>query len=248
MVQKLELFFQKQSHKKAIIGVSGGLDSSVVSVLAMKALGRKNVCLYFLPSKYTSELTRECLRQFSKKFDISIQEETSVVDGISDIVIQSLKKIYFEKGQILDCTEQNIQARARMIWLMCISNQTGALLLNCANRSEILTGYCTLYGDTAGAVSPIAHLYKTEVYKLGEILSLPKIILERHPTAELKSGQKDSNYLPEYEVLDKLLQKINFVGINDLRTQDNAGDLQAVLNLVENNAFKLKQLPPALIP
>ncbi len=201
-------YIQKNNFKKVILGMSGGIDSALVAAIAVDALGSKNVKLYALPSRFNSESSmvdaKECAKNLGVEFEVISIEPA--FEAMSDM----LRQAQHDKNPL---TQENLQSRIRGNILMAISNDSGALLLSTGNKSELAMGYATLYGDMCGAFNPIKDLYKTEIYELanwrnfiGEVI--PKNILTKAPSAELRPNQKDSDTLPEYEILDKILYQL----------------------------------------
>ncbi len=241
-------YFEKQGFSKALLGLSGGIDSAVVAALAAGALGPENVTGVLMPSEYTSA------RSVSDALDLAarlgISTKTIPIKGIYG----SFRKALGGGSEGVSLAMQNLQARARGTLLMGLANANGWLNLVTGNKSEIAVGYCTLYGDTAGALAPIADLFKTEVYRLAVVLNagervIPASIIRRPPTAELKPGQKDQDDLPPYPVLDGILR----LYLEENRTPAeitgrgfDAALVRAILRRVELNEYKRKQLPIAL--
>lgn len=191
----------KNGFKKVILGMSGGIDSAIVAAIAVDALGAENVTLYALPSRFNSETSMidavNCAKNLNVKLEVISIEEP-------------LKAMLSTLGEISQLAKENLQSRIRGNILMAISNSSGALLLSTGNKSEMATGYATLYGDMCGAFNPIKDLYKTEIYELAKYRNsisevIPHNILTKAPTAELRENQKDSDSLPEYDILDKIL-------------------------------------------
>ncbi len=251
IVQALTLgikdFFYKQGFKKAVLGMSGGIDSALVGALAVKALGKENVHAVMMPSKYTSKQSTNDAKELCKNLQI-----TSQVIGISAIHKVYSENIFKEKKETTDTTQQNIQARIRGNILMALANKNNWLVLATGNKSEAAVGYCTLYGDTVGALAPIGDIFKTNVYKIANHLNknnilIPQIIIDKAPSAELKPNQKDQDDLPSYEVLDKIIsayiedevspQNIVNAGISDKKT------VFSIVKKIEANEFKRKQFP-----
>ena len=248
--QGLSDYCQKNGFHQVILGLSGGLDSAVTAVLAADVLGGKNVKAIMMKTRYTSDLSLEIARKIAKlnhldfqELDIEplIQTQTSFLEQAFDDNVKGL-------------TLENLQARIRGQILMAYSNQNGGLVLACGNKSEALTGYCTLYGDTCGGLMPIGNLYKTTIFKLAEWrnsinLVLPEEVISRAPSAELAEGQKDENSLPPYDVLDyilklmiderKSIEEICVLGLSP-------ATVQHVQQLVQRSAFKRKQMAEAL--
>lgn len=199
-------YFSKLGFKKAILGSSGGIDSAVVLALAVEALGAENVTAILMPSTFSSEHSVDDAKQLSER--LGNPYHVIGIGGIYDSFLQSLESLF--KDTAFGVAEENIQSRSRGNLLMAIANKFGYVLLNTSNKSELATGYGTLYGDMAGGLSVIGDLYKTQVYALARYINgdqeiIPENILIKAPSAELRPNQKDSDSLPEYDVLDKLL-------------------------------------------
>lgn len=245
IITAIKDYFNKQGFKKAVIGVSGGIDSAIVTYLCSKALGSKNVFGVIMPSKFTSKQSisdaTKLLNNLSINYDII---------AIHQIYNSYLKTLELDEKEI-NITLQNIQSRIRANILMAYSNKYGYLLINTSNKSEIAVGYSTLYGDSCGAISPLGDVLKTDIYKLANYINskkeiIPNSIIKRPPTAELKPNQKDQDDLPPYEILDKIIK----LYIEEQKTLDELkkemGDLQIVgriLKRIESSEYKRKQMP-----
>lgn len=197
-------FFRKSGATKAVLGLSGGIDSAVCAVLAARALGAENVLGVSLPSRYTSDLSRNEAKLLADALGMPFREVP-----IGGVVDESARAIGVQGG----LAAENLQSRARGLLLTTLANQEGRLVLSTGNKSELAMGYATLYGDMCGALAPIGDLYKTEVYALAHQLNaggrvIPPDTISRPPTAELAPGQKDSDSLPDYAVLDGLLREL----------------------------------------
>ncbi len=205
----LKEYLKKNNFKQVIIGVSGGIDSALVCVLAALALGKANVLAVMLPSKYTSRDSLNDAHELTKRLGIALTllDIEEKINPIREEITKKYKKIS-------SLTDENLQARMRGLLLMTLSNQNNALLLSTSNKSELAVGYGTLYGDLSGGLNIIGDLFKTEVYKLALWINenysspIPRNILAKEPSAELKQNQKDKDTLPDYETLDKLLEEI----------------------------------------
>jgi NAD+ synthase (glutamine-hydrolysing) len=243
-------YFQKQNFSKAILGLSGGIDSAVVLCLAAEALGKKNVKAVLMPSEFSSTGSVDDSVVLAKNLGVEYE-------------IISIEKIYLEymvsletqfSGLPFNVAEENIQARVRGNILMALSNKFGYILLNTSNKSELAVGYGTLYGDMAGGLSVIGDVYKTEVYRLAEYINsekkiIPDSIITKAPSAELRPDQKDSDSLPEYEILDELLhQYIEYrKGPNELIASGFDESLvKRVMKMVNTSEYKRYQAPPIL--
>jgi len=246
----LKEYCEKQNFKKVIVGLSGGIDSALVTYIAVKAIGTENVHIILMPSKYSSEGSIKDSEKFIKNLGISYSNVSiqSVVketlNALSPIITEEPKKI----------VEENIQARIRGVYLMAVSNQFGYLLLATGNKSEMAVGYCTLYGDMAGGLGVIADVYKTDVYRISNYINkekeiIPKEIIDKVPSAELSPGQTDQDTLPPYELLDNILKMYLEENKEYEEITSIIGDgevVRKVLRMVDNNEYKRRQAAPAL--
>jgi NAD+ synthase (glutamine-hydrolysing) len=241
----LKDYLDKNGFKKVILGLSGGLDSAVVAVLAADVLDGKNVKAIMMKTKFTSDLSLKIAREISKLNNLDYQELD--IDEIVNYEVNFLQDAFNEevKGIVIE----NLQARIRGQILMAYSNQNGGLVLACGNKSEALTGYCTLYGDTCGGIMPIGNIYKTTIFELAKWRNslgyvLPIEVITRTPTAELATNQKDENSLPPYSILDDILKQLV-----DEKKDIIKGDKQViekVKTLVRKAQFKQAQMPKKL--
>lgn len=250
LVLGIKDYFLKMGFKKAILGLSGGIDSALVLALAAEALGTENVLAVLMPSQFSSQHSVDDAMQLvnnlgCKSYKIAIEEAYQVFNNL-------LQPVF--KGQTFDVTEENIQARIRAILLMAISNKHGYILLNTSNKSEAAVGYGTLYGDMCGGLAVLGDVYKTQVYELAYYINrnkeiIPENTITKPPSAELRPGQKDSDSLPEYEILDKILyQYIEMqAGPDELISMGFEKEtVQKTLKLVNTNEYKRYQSPPIL--
>lgn len=250
LVQGIKDFFLKNNFKKAVLGLSGGIDSAVVTILAADALGAENVYVLLMPSRYSSKHSVDDSVDLCKRNNISY--DIISIEPVFEKIEQQLSLLFQNKPN--DITEENVQARIRAVYLMAYANKNGHILLNTSNKSEIAVGYGTLYGDMCGAMSVLGDIYKTQVYELSHFLNkdkerIPQNIIIKAPSAELKPNQKDSDSLPEYDLLDKILFQIieeqkyidEIVGLGyDKQT------VKEVFRLVQNNEYKRYQAPPVI--
>ena len=204
LILGIKSFFKQTGFSQAILGLSGGMDSALVAYLASQALGQKNVKAYFLPGPYTTLLSYKIVFELAKKLKISLQQQEI------HVLFETFTKQIFGSKKVQNLTLQNLQARLRMLILMAKANETQSLLLSTGNKSEIGVGYLTLYGDSAGALSPLGDLLKSQVYELAHFINkktpvFPKALLKREPSAELAPKQKDRDDLPPYKELDAIL-------------------------------------------
>ncbi|MBP7850492.1 MAG: NAD+ synthase [Lentimicrobiaceae bacterium] len=243
-------YFRKMGFSKAILGLSGGIDSAVTMVLAARALGPENVLGLLLPSAFSSPHSISDAATLAQNLG-SPYHTISIRDGV-DAVIDTLNPYFSNLPQGI--TEENIQARMRAVLLMAFSNKFGYILLNTSNKSEAAVGYGTLYGDMCGGLSVLGDVYKTEVYELaryinagGEVIPLNSIL--KPPSAELRPDQKDSDSLPEYDILDPLLYAYieERKGPRELVAAGfDKALVDRVLKLVNSNEYKRHQTPPIL--
>jgi NAD+ synthase (glutamine-hydrolysing) len=243
-------YFQKMGFAKAILGSSGGIDSAVVLTLACEALGKDNVTAILMPSGFSSEHSVDDAKQLS--LNLGNPYHIVPIQSVYETFLTSLDPLF--KGTAFGIAEENIQSRTRGNLLMAIANKFGYVLLNTSNKSELATGYGTLYGDMAGGLSVIGDLYKTQVYALAEFLNLhgeviPHNILVKAPSAELRPNQKDSDSLPEYDLLDRILYlyierrkgpaEILSIGFEEAL-------VKRALRLVNTNEYKRNQFCPII--
>jgi NAD+ synthase (glutamine-hydrolysing) len=250
LVMGIRNYFEKLGFKQAILGLSGGIDSAITLVLATEALGSENVRSVLMPSPYSSDHSMGDALWLVNRLD----SPYSVIPINHSIEIMNLTLDPIFKNLPEDVTEENIQARIRGIILMAMSNKFGSILLNTSNKSEAAVGYGTLYGDMNGGLSVLGDVYKTQVYELARYINrdreiIPENTITKPPSAELRPDQKDSDTLPDYSVLDKILYQYIELrkGPNDLI---NMGFDQAlvykVLKMVNTSEYKRFQTPPIL--
>ena len=244
-------YFIKSGYQKACVGLSGGLDSSVVACLAVGALGKENVKGLMLPSQFSSEESVEDAKQLAD--NLGIEFSVLPINEAYTAIMDTLKPV--TGGTEFDATEENIQSRIRTVLLMALQNKDGYVLLNSSNKSENAIGWCTLYGDTAGAFSPTGDLYKSEVYDLARYINLkfddviPESILKKEPSSELRPNQKDSDILPPYEVIDAILYRMIEVGQHREEIINAGFDsevVERIHTMVMQNVKKRYQYPPVL--
>jgi NAD+ synthase (glutamine-hydrolysing) len=243
-------YFRKMGFKKATLGLSGGIDSAVVLCVAQEALGSENIRVLLLPSQYSSDHSIADAVKLAE--NLNVQYDIISIENAFSEFNKSLSPIFAGLSQNL--TEENIQARVRGVMLMALSNKFGHLLLNTSNKSEAAVGYGTLYGDMCGALSVLGDVYKTDVYALARYLNREKEVIPlnsivKPPSAELRPDQKDSDSLPEYDVLDQILFKYIEEGKSEEAIVAEGFDLTTVkrtIRLVNINEYKRFQCPPIL--
>jgi NAD+ synthase (glutamine-hydrolysing) len=250
LVTGIRDYFKKMNFTKATLGLSGGIDSAVVVVLAVEALGAENVRVLLLPSQYSSHHSITDAKDLAE--NLGIQYDIVPIADIFQQFETALNPLF--KGLKPDVTEENLQARIRGSLLMALSNKLGNLLLNTTNKSEAAVGYGTLYGDMNGSIAVLGDVYKTEVYRLARYINrnkevIPENSITKAPSAELRPGQKDSDSLPEYDVLDAIL--FRYIEMNLSPAEIIAeGFAEATVNktvrLVNMNEYKRFQAAPIL--
>ena len=252
LVGKIQKYFESAGMKKAVLGLSGGIDSAIVAALATDALGAENVHGILMPSEFSSLSSVTDSIELANNLGISYD-----IVPIEKIYKRAMVEMirFFELGK-WSVAQENLQARIRGTILMTWSNRFNALLLNTSNKSELFTGYGTLYGDLCGAMMVIADLYKVQVYELSHHENerhgrevIPEAILTKAPSAELRPNQKDSDSLPEYELLDPVLHALCEEELSPeqvIARGTDAALVERVGKLKKGAAFKVLQIPPVL--
>lgn len=250
IVLGLRDYTHKSGFKKGLIGLSGGIDSALTAALAVEALGRDNVIGISLPSSISSDHSKDDARDLAE--NLGIEYHTLPIQKIVDSAESELASLF--AGMSPDVTEENLQARSRGLLLMAVSNKLGALLLTTGNKSELAVGYCTLYGDMCGGLAVISDIPKTKVFALARHMNLdgeiiPLSTIEKPPSAELRPDQKDSDSLPEYNILDGILQSYIEDGLSIDAIIDQGyteHTVRRIVGLVDRNEYKRKQAAPGL--
>ena len=245
-------YVTKNGFKKVIIGLSGGIDSSLTAAIAVDALGKENVVGVSMPSRFTSTGTKSDAKKLAENLGIEFYEIP--IENMFNIFLEELTPYFKNKGW--DVTEENIQARIRGIILMALSNKFGYLVLSTGNKSELSMGYCTLYGDMVGGFNVLKDVLKTRVYALAKYVNdskgrevIPESVIERPPSAELRPDQKDEDTLPPYETLDKIL--IAYIE-EDRSFEEIVGmgldpeTVKRVITTVDRNEYKRRQGAPGI--
>jgi len=242
----------KNGFKKVLVGLSGGIDSSLVACIAVSALGRESVVAVTMPSRFSSQGTKSDARRLARNLGIRLIELP--IEKVFKAYLATLAPAF--NGRQPDVTEENIQARVRGNLLMALSNKFGWMVLATGNKSEIATGYCTLYGDMAGGFAVIKDVPKTMVYKIAEYYNqsrgkeiIPRSVMERPPSAELRPNQKDQDTLPPYELLDPILQGyiLEDLGYEELVGKGyDAATVRRVIRMIDRNEYKRRQSPPGV--
>jgi NAD+ synthetase len=241
----------KSGFHAVVVGLSGGIDSSVVAAIAVAALGRENVFGVSMPGPYSSEGSRADARQLAA--NLGIEFLTIPITDVFHSYQTALAGAF--RGRPENVTEENLQARVRGNYLMALSNKFGSMVLSTGNKSEMAVGYCTLYGDMAGGLAMLSDVPKTMVYALAELINrerelIPRASVEKPPSAELRPNQTDQDSLPPYEVLDRILRAY----IEDVKSPEEIArqcgfDIDLVRSIagkVDRNEYKRRQAPPGL--
>ncbi|AMM41207.1 NH(3)-dependent NAD(+) synthetase [Candidatus Desulfofervidus auxilii] len=240
-------YAQKTGFKKAIVGLSGGIDSSLVAYIGVQALGRENVLGIAMPSPYTSKESLEDAEALAK--NLGIQYQVIPITEVFQVYLKVLKPAFNELPW--SAAEENIQARIRGNILMALSNKFGYLVLSTGNKSEMAVGYCTLYGDLTGGLAVISDVPKTMVYRLGryinrEAVVIPERVLTKPPSAELRTNQRDEDDLPPYHILDPILKEYieNQRSVNEIVAMGFPREIvKEIVRKVDRSEYKRKQAP-----
>lgn len=233
-----------------VLGLSGGIDSALTLAIAVDALGAERVNVVMMPSRYTSQWSLDDAAAEAKT--LGVRYDVISIEGMFATALDALKEVF--AGREPDTTEENIQARSRGLLLMAISNKTGRMVLTTGNKSEMAVGYATLYGDMAGGFAPIKDCSKMLVYRLAKYRNsvshvIPERVIERPPSAELRHDQKDSDSLPEYDVLDAILELFieDNLSVDEITARGfDRATVGRVLAMVKRNEYKRRQAPPGV--
>jgi NAD+ synthase (glutamine-hydrolysing) len=245
-------YVHKCGFRKVLIGLSGGIDSSLVAAVAVDAVGRENVTGVAMPGPYSSDHSITDARAMAERLGINF--EVVSITPMYDQYLEALAPVF--RGAKQDITEENLQSRLRGVTLMALSNKTGALVMTTGNKSELAVGYCTLYGDMCGGLAVISDVPKTLVYKLSRAANkrhddaIPENVFAKPPSAELRPDQKDSDSLPEYDVLDRILKAYVEDAQSARQIADETGCdialIRDIINKVDRNEYKRQQAAPGL--
>jgi NAD+ synthase (glutamine-hydrolysing) len=243
-------YVNKHGFPGVVMGLSGGVDSSLTLAIAVDALGPDRVHAVMMPSRYTASMSLEDAQTQARL--LGVKYSVISIEGMFEATLAALADEF--KGLPPDTTEENMQSRCRMLLLMSISNKTGKMLLTTGNKSEMAVGYATLYGDMAGGFAPIKDCSKTLVYRLAAYRNslgrvIPQRVIERPPSAELRPDQKDSDSLPPYEVLDPILEAFieEDLSVDEIEARGfDRATVARVLDMVRRNEYKRRQAPPGV--
>ena len=256
LIRGIRDYMAKSGFTKVHLGLSGGLDSALVAYLAVKAAGPENVVCFSLPSRFSSQGSKDHAAELATILGCRL--ETLSIEAAFTVLLDTLEGIF--EGKPFDITEENLQSRIRGILLMAYSNKFNSMLLSAGNKSEIAMGYFTLYGDNIGALGPIGDLYKTEVITLCKRINdrektagrkeiIPQVIIDKPPSAELRPNQKDEDSLPPYPILDAILKLYlnDNLSAEEIAARGYDRELaENIIRTVTRTGFKRRQSPPVL--
>jgi NAD+ synthase (glutamine-hydrolysing) len=256
LVMGIRDYMAKCGFKRAHLGLSGGIDSALVAYLGVKAIGADNIVCFSMPSRFSSQCSKDDARELAE--NLGCRYETLPIESVFASFLSTLEGIF--ENRPFDIAEENLQARIRGTLLMAFSNKFDSMLLTTGNKSELAMGYCTLYGDTNGALGPIGDLFKTEVFALcrrinerslesGGKAIIPEAIIAKPPSAELRPNQKDQDSLPPYDALDRILNLYLFDNLSKDEIVKRGWEEDLVVNIIRTVArseFKRRQAPPVL--
>lgn len=243
-------YVNKHEFPGVVLGLSGGIDSALILALACDAFGADRVRAVMMPFRYTSNMSQEDAAKQAEL--LQVRYDVIPIEPMVEATLAQLEKVF--AGTEADVTEENIQARCRGLLLMAISNKTGSMLLTTGNKSEMAVGYATLYGDMAGGFAPIKDCSKSLVYRLAHYRNslseaIPERVITRAPSAELRPNQKDSDSLPDYDILDPILEAFieEDLSVNEIVARGFEREIVIrVLEMVKRNEYKRRQAPPGI--
>ena len=249
-------FMKERGFSRAHLGLSGGLDSALVAYLAARAVGADNIACFIMPSRFSSQSSVDDATALA--VNLGCRHETLRIEEIYAAFLSVLEPVF--ENRPFDLAEENLQARIRGTLLMAFSNKFNSMLFTTSNKSEIAMGYCTLYGDTAGALAPIGDLFKTEIFALCERINarsiaaggseiIPQAIIDKPPSAELRPNQKDEDSLPPYDILDEILEahlRGKLSGDEIVKKGRDRELVDRIIKTVAGSQFKRRQMPPVL--
>jgi len=244
-------YIRKCGFRSVLVGLSGGIDSALVAAIAVEAIGKENVIGVGMPGPHSSEHSLADARALA--CNLGIRFEVVSINAGYDAMLQTLSPLF--TGYRADTTEENLQSRLRGVTLMALSNKYGSLVLTTGNKSEIAVGYCTLYGDMCGGLAVISDVPKTMVYRLARIANrraavIPENTFTKPPSAELRPDQKDTDSLPEYPVLDAILEGYieHYKAVPEIAAQLNISEdlVRDIVRKVDRNEYKRQQAAPGL--
>ncbi|PTN11171.1 NAD+ synthase [Nitrosomonas aestuarii] len=247
-------YIEKNNFPGVLIGLSGGIDSALTLAIAVDALGADKVQTVMMPTQYTSGISLEDAGNMAEK--LGVKHNQSLIKPLLDHFLLTLENDFqiLPESTYISTVPENLQARIRGVLLMALSNHTGSIVLTTGNKSELAVGYCTLYGDMVGGIAVLKDISKTMVYQLCEYRNqiteiIPKRIIERDPSAELRYNQTDQDSLPPYEVLDAVMEAYvenNLSPAEIIEKGFNETDVQRIIQLIKLNEYKRRQAPPGI--
>ena len=256
LVKGIRVHMKKCGFSRAHLGLSGGLDSALVAYLAVRAVGPENIACFSMPSRFSSQGSKDDAAELAA--NLGCRFETLPIEDCYTAFLSTLDSVF--ENRPFDTAEENIQSRIRGVLLMAFSNKFNSMLLCASNKSEIAMGYCTLYGDTNGALAPIGDIFKTEAFTLcrrtnersiakGGRAVIPQAIIDKPPSEELRPNQKDEDSLPPYDVLDGILKLYlcDNLSPEEIIKKGWDGELvDRVIKTIARTEFKRRQMPPVL--
>ncbi|GHU24053.1 NAD+ synthase [Spirochaetia bacterium] len=250
LVMGIRDYMAKCNFTRAHLGLSGGIDSALVAYLGVQAVGPENIICFSMPSRFSSRGSKDDAAELAK--NLGCRYETLSIEPVFSSFLSTLDPVFQDRP--FDIAEENLQARIRGTLLMAFSNKFNSMLLTTGNKSELAMGYCTLYGDMNGALSPIGDLFKTEVFALCRKINssarvIPEAILTKPPSAELRPDQRDQDSLPPYEILDEILRLYLFENLSKQAICDYGFEpelISRIISTVARAEFKRRQAPPVL--
>ena len=244
-------YFYKNGYAKACVGLSGGIDSAIVACIAVEALGKENVKALLMPSQFSSDHSVDDSVEMAK--NLGLKYDIVPITDAYRVVTEAMAPVLGESSEV-GVTEENIQSRLRCVMLMALSNKYGDVLLNTTNKSELALGYSTLYGDSAGVLSILGDVYKRDVYALANLINrereiIPQSIIDKEPSAELRPDQKDTDYMPPYDIVDAIIYRMLEEGQSREEIINAGFDSEVVYKIYGNilrNVQKRHQFCPVL--
>jgi NAD+ synthase (glutamine-hydrolysing) len=254
LVMGIRDYMKKCGFTRAHLGLSGGIDSALVAYLGVRAAGAENIVCFSMPSRFSSQGSRDDAAELAA--NLGCRYEILPIEPVFQAFLSALEGVF--ENRPFDVAEENLQARIRGSLLMGFSNKFNSMLLTTGNKSELAMGYCTLYGDMNGALGPIGDMFKTEVFALcrrineraaGNRAPIPRAIIDKPPSAELRPNQKDQDSLPPYEILDEILRFYLYDNLSKDEIVKRGWDAELaarIIHAVARAEFKRRQAPPVL--
>ena len=256
LIEGIRNYMKQNGFRQLHLGLSGGIDSALVAYLAVEAAGAEHTTALYMPSRFSSQSSADDAQKLAK--NLGCRYEILPIEPVYRAFLSVLEPVFNNKP--FDITEENLQSRIRGTLLMAYANKFNSMLLNASNKSEAAMGYCTLYGDASGVLGPIGDLFKTEVFALCNVINdkqkiagkneiIPRSIIDKAPSAELRPNQKDEDTLPPYPVLDEILKLhlVDKLSAEEIAARGFDRELTGhIIQTVKQMAFKWRQMPPVL--